>query len=474
MPRNDFRSVQDKFARDNGLQFGRLLSREYVLSVLEAEGHKYRNRVFCPLTVLWGWLSQGLSPDKSLNEVVSRITVGLFPIVSPNLVPFPAVSVYLFSTRESRKRGSGAWGLFAMDSQLPTPRTVGRGAGINPPNRFERVRVQDDLEQLEAGDDVGGVRRVPTVFLPNDTRRLITENDSPDIPFRYSINPYRGCEHGCAYCYARPGHETLGMNAGLDFETRILVKYDAPELLRAELSAAGWQAEQISLSGVTDCYQPAERKFRLTRGCLEVMLEARQSLGIVTKNALVTRDLDLLAPLAAEHLVHVYLSITTLDAELARTMEPRTASPPAKLRAIRELSAAGVPVGVMIAPIIPGLNDREIPSILEAAREAGAQSAGYVLLRLPLAVRPIFEDWLIGNYPDKAQRVLSLIRSTREGRMNDSQWGRRMRGQGEYAEQIGQTFKVFRKKHGLDRPLPPLDSTRFVPPRPRSGQLRLF
>jgi DNA repair photolyase len=336
------------------------------------------------------------------------------------------------------------------------------------------MRIEDDLEQLETGGEADEVRRVPTLFLPNETKRLITENDSPDIPFRYSINPYRGCEHGCAYCYARPGHETLGMNAGLDFETRILVKYDAPELLRSELAEASWQAEQISISGVTDCYQPAERKFRITRGCLEVMLEARQPLGIITKNALVTRDLDLLAPLAAENLVHVYLSMTTLDAELARTMEPRTATPHAKLRAIRELSSAGVPVGVMTAPIIPGLNDREIPAILEAAREAGARTAGYVLLRLPLAVRPIFEEWLNRNYPDKAQRVLSLIRSTRDGRMNDAQWGRRMRGHGEYAEQIGQTFKVFRKKYGLDQPLAPLDRGRFIPPQPRGGQLRLF
>ncbi len=361
-----------------------------------------------------------------------------------------------------------------MDSHPSRTSAVGRGAGVNPPNRFERVHVEDDLEHVDPADEMPGERRVATVFLPNDSRRLITENDSPDVPFRYSINPYRGCEHGCAYCYARPGHETLGMNAGLDFETRVLVKYDAAELLRNELGKPNWQGEVIAISGVTDCYQPAERKFRITRGCLEVMLEARQPLGIITKNSLVTRDLDLLAPLAAQNLVHVHLSITTLDAELARTMEPRTATPQAKLLAIRELSAAGVPVGVMVAPIIPGLNDQHIPAVLEAAREAGASSASYVLLRLPLAVRPIFEEWLARNYPEKADRVLALIRSTREGRLNNSQFGKRMRGQGPYAEQINQAFKVFKKKYGLDRGLPPLDSTQFVPPKPRSGQMRLF
>lgn len=361
-----------------------------------------------------------------------------------------------------------------MHPQTSRPRTVGRAAGISPPNRFERVRVEDDLEQLDGADEVPDVRRVPTEFLPDRSRTLITQNDSPDVPFRYSINPYRGCEHGCVYCYARPSHELLGMNAGLDFESRIMVKHDAAELLRAELADENWHGDLIVISGVTDCYQPAERKFRLTRGCLEVMLEARQPLGIVTKNALVTRDLDLLARLAAERLVHVYVSVTTLDANLARTMEPRTATPEARLRTIRELASAGVPTGVMIAPIIPGLNDQEIPAILAAAKEAGAESASYILLRLPFAVRPIFEEWLARTYPDKAPRVLALIRQTRGGRMNDSRWGRRMRGEGRYAEGIERTFRIFRKKHGLEGPLAPLDHSKFTPPRPTSGQLRLF
>jgi DNA repair photolyase len=352
--------------------------------------------------------------------------------------------------------------------------TVGRAAGINPPNRFERVRVEDDLAQLDGADELPDVRRVPTVFLEDKSRTFITRNDSPDVGFRYSINPYRGCEHGCVYCYARPSHELLGMNAGLDFESRIMVKHEAAALLRSELAAENWRGDEIVISGVTDCYQPAERKFRLTRGCLEVMLEARQPVGIVTKNALVARDLDVLGALAAERLVHVHVSLTTLDAELARTMEPRTATPEARLRAIRELTAAGVPTGVMTSPIIPGLNDQELPALLAAAKEAGAQSASYILLRLPLAVRPIFEEWVARTYPDKAPRIIGLVRQTRGGRMNDSRWGMRMRGEGHYAEGIEKTFRVFRKKHGLDRPLAPLDHSKFRPPRPTNGQLRLF
>jgi DNA repair photolyase len=230
----------------------------------------------------------------------------------------------------------------------------GRGAHINPPNRFESVHVESDFEQVEHDEEFfDGLSRPKTIYLPDKSKSIVSQNDSPDVPFRFSITPYRGCSHGCAYCYARPGHETLGMNAGLDFETRILVKHDAPGLLRRELGADTWRAEPITLSGVTDCYQPAEREFRLTRGCLEVMLEARQPLCIITKNALVTRDLDLLAPLAAQNLVHVHLSVTTLDDNLARSMEPRTATPRARLRAISELAGAGVPVGVMTAPIIP-------------------------------------------------------------------------------------------------------------------------
>jgi DNA repair photolyase len=356
-----------------------------------------------------------------------------------------------------------------------TPSSIGRGAQTSPGNRFERVHTETDLEQVAPDDELlAETHRVPTVFLPNDTRRIITENDSPDIPFRFSINPYRGCEHGCAYCYARPGHETLGMNAGIDFETKILVKHDAPQLLREELANPRWRPETISISGVTDCYQPAEREFRITRGLLEVLLEAKNPVGLITKNALVTRDIDILSAMAKENLVHVYLSVTTLDGELARKMEPRTSNPQARLSAMRELTAAGIPVGVMTAPIIPGLNDQEMPNLLKAAQEAGARSAGYTLLRLPYAVRPIFEDWLTRNCPLQADRVLALIRGARDGKLNDSQWGRRMRGEGPYADTIATSFKTFRKKFGLDGGLPPLDASKFRPPLPRSGQMSLF
>jgi DNA repair photolyase len=362
-----------------------------------------------------------------------------------------------------------------MSDEVPKSKFVGRGAQISPGNRFERTQLVPDLEQLAADDELlAEKQRPPTVFLPNNTRRIINTNDSPDIPFRYSLNPYRGCEHGCAYCYARPGHETLGMNAGLDFETKIIAKYDAPTLLRDELADPRWTPDTISISGVTDCYQPADRQFQITRGCLQVLLEARNPLGIVTKNALVTRDLDILVPLAELHLVHVYVSITTLDAELARTMEPRTSTPAARLKAIEQLSAAGVPVGVMIAPIIPGLNDIEIPQVLKAARDAGAKSAGHTLVRLPLAVAPIFEDWLRRAYPLKAERVLSLIRSTRDGKLNDSQWGRRMRGEGAYAETLSATFAAFKRKLGIEGRLSKLDPSNFRPPKSTDGQLSLF
>lgn len=288
------------------------------------------------------------------------------------------------------------------------------GSNIDPPNRFETVHQEADLEHLEWDQEHLRTlthRRIEYVF--DSSRSIVSENKSPDIPFRYSVNPYRGCGHGCAYCYARPGHEFLGFNAGLDFETKIVVKRDAAELLREFLSRKSWQPEPITFSGVTDCYQPAEGEFRLTRQCLEVAWECRQPVSIVTKNALVLRDRELLTRMADKGLVHVYLSITTLDPELARDMEPRTSIPTARLRAVRQLREAGVPVGVMIAPVIPGLNDCEIPQILNAAKEAGAITAGYILLRLPLTVEPVFIEWLhrIGlvwrtrSWPESSRRA---------------------------------------------------------------------
>ena len=351
----------------------------------------------------------------------------------------------------------------------------GRGSQIAPPNRFGMIHAEADFEHLEHDAEyLEELRHQKTEFLPDASKSIISENDSPDIPFRYSLNCYRGCEHGCSYCYARPYHEYLGLNAGVDFETKIYVKHQAPELFRDWLANYKGEPEPIMFSGITDCYQPAERQFQLTRRCLEVACEARQPIGIVTKNALVTRDLDVLSKMAAENSVHVFLSITTLDETLARSMEPRTSSPAARLRTIPQLREAGIPVGVMAAPIIPGLNDSEIPNILEAAKQAGAQTAGYILLRLPLTVRPVFLEWLQRSQPTKADRVEALVRSTRGGELNDPNFISRMRGSGQIAEQIRQTFKVFSRRYELDGSLPPFETSHFRPPQPSSGQLRLF
>lgn len=356
----------------------------------------------------------------------------------------------------------------------PVRKPKGRGAKSSPPNRFESVRLEDDFEQVEHDDEFfAASHKLATQFLPDSSQSILSHNDSPDVGFNWSINPYRGCEHGCAYCYARPSHEYLGLNAGLDFESRILVKHDAPSLLRAAISKPSWQGEIIVLSGVTDCYQPIERQYRLTRGCIEVMLAARQAFGIVTKNALVVRDLDLLEQAAGMNLVHVNVSVTTLDAGLARSMEPRTSLPEQRLAAIRQLAAAGVPVRALVAPIIPGLNDQEVPAILSAVREAGASAASYVLLRLPLSVRPVFHDWLAATFPEKLAKIESLIRSTRDGKMYESGFKTRQIGRGNYAEQIAQTFHVFARKVGLGKSLPALDVTLFERPVD-SGQKRLF
>jgi DNA repair photolyase len=351
---------------------------------------------------------------------------------------------------------------------------IGRGATVNPPNRFESVHRVDDWEHLEQAGELPERVAARTQFLPDQSQTAITETDSPDVPFRFSINPYRGCEHGCAYCYARPYHERLGMNAGLDFETKILVKFDAPKLLRRELNRSGWQGDVICLSGVTDCYQPAERQFRITRGLMEVMHEAGQAVSIVTKNSLILRDLDLLKEMGRQRLAQVNISLPSLDQELTRVMEPRTAAPAARLRAIRELAEAGVPVRVLIAPVIPGLTDHQVPQVMQAAREAGATEAHYTLLRLPLSVAPVFLDWLDTHRPELRARVEQLIRATRDGRLNDPQFGTRMSGSGAYAETIGNAFAAFAKRFGLDRPLPTLDTGRFRPPRIPRGQLRLF
>jgi DNA repair photolyase len=319
-----------------------------------------------------------------------------------------------------------------------------RGAPENPANRFEKIILEPDAD-WNADDDP-----LPrTQFFKDHSQTVISRNDSPDVGFGASLNPYRGCEHGCIYCYARPFHEYLGFSAGLDFESKIMVKQDAPELLRAELSSPKWQPQVIFMSGVTDCYQPVERKLKLTRRCLEVLAEFRNPVFIVTKNHLVTRDIDLLSELARHHAAGVFLSITTLDAELRKVMEPRTSPPAARLAALRELSAAGIPVGVNVAPIIPGLTDHEMPAILKAAAEAGATSAGYTVVRLPYAVAPLFEKWLETHFPDRKEKVLNRLRAMRGGKLYDAQWGTRFSGEGIFAEQIAQMFEVARRKAGI-------------------------
>lgn len=352
----------------------------------------------------------------------------------------------------------------------------GRGAQSGAlSDRFNLPAREADGDWLDMFEDVDGPRgKLRTTVTQEHPRTILSFNKSPDIAFDRSINAYRGCEHGCAYCYARPTHETLGMNAGLDFESRILVKHDAPKLLRQELNHPRWEVDSITISGNTDCYQPAERKFRLTRQLVEILLEARHPFEIITKNALVLRDLDLLQPLAEWNLVRVNISITTLDAALGRTLEPRTSSPEARLRAIRELTAAGVSVRVMFAPVIPGLNDHEMGQVLAAARDAGARGAGYVLLRLPHAVAPIFLEWLRVHRPLARDKVEALVRDMRDGALYQSKWRERQRGAGPYAASIAAMFKVFQKKYHLDERLPPLDRTQFRPPRSASGQGTLF
>ena len=349
------------------------------------------------------------------------------------------------------------------------------GSMIDPPNRFEGVQRQRDLEHLEWDQEyLHGLENRSIEYIADSSKSIISENKSPDLPFRYSLNPYRGCIHGCSYCYARNTHEYFGFNAGLDFETKIVVKHDAPRLFREFLSKDSWKPDEVVFSGVTDCYQPAERQFRLTRQCLEVALECRLPVGIVTKNALVVRDLDLLEQLAALRLVHVNLSITSLNAELARAMEPRTSVPAARLRAIQMLSQAKVPTRVMVAPVIPGLNDSEIPAILDAAATAGATAASHILLRLPLTVKPVFQEWLERTQPLKKDKVEGLIRDTRGGQMNRSEWKERMTGKGNHAEQLRDLFRVFAKRFQLDGELPAHDFSQFQPPTPSNGQLKLF
>jgi DNA repair photolyase len=343
----------------------------------------------------------------------------------------------------------------------------GRGTGSNPRNRFEKRSVELDPDALDPTEPLPR-----TQFLKDTARTVIAKNDSPDLGFERSLNPYRGCEHGCVYCYSRPYHEFLGFSSGLDFETKILVKEDAPELLREELSSPKWSPQVIAVSGVTDAYQPAERRYGLTRRCLEVLAEFRNPTLVITKNHLVTRDLDVLGDLSRHGAAAVVLSITTLDPALARAMEPRTSSPSRRLAAIEALAAARIPVGVNVAPVVPGLTDSEIPAILRASAKAGASFAGYSMIRLPHSVKDLFSEWLDQHFPDRKDKVLNRIRGVRDGALNDPKFGSRMSGEGVYAEQVGALFELSRKKAKLPSNFPRLSAAAFRPPP--GPQLTLF
>ncbi|OWK38103.1 PA0069 family radical SAM protein [Fimbriiglobus ruber] len=343
----------------------------------------------------------------------------------------------------------------------------GRGAADNPANRFIPL-YREPFSEYDPSEDPAP----QTLFFRDASKTVLTANDSPDIPLRYHLNPYRGCEHGCSYCYARPTHEYLSFSSGLDFETRILIKEDAPERLREQLMSRKWEPQTIGISGVTDAYQPIERRTRLTRRCLEVLAEFRNPVAVITKSALVARDGDVLAGLAAHRAAAVFLSVTTLDPALARTMEPRAATPTARLRAVRELTDAGVPCGVMFAPVIPGLNDHEVADVLRAAADAGALTAGYVVLRLPYANKEIFSDWLDRHYAEKKEKILGRIRDTRSGKLNETRFGHRMTGEGEWAEMFRKLFRTARQKFNLVDRMPPLSAGSFR--RPGTRQPSLF
>jgi DNA repair photolyase len=350
-------------------------------------------------------------------------------------------------------------------------RINGRGARSNSSSRYdreERVRVDDGWSE---DDD----RPTPfkTEVIRDATRTIIARNDSPDISFDRSINPYRGCEHGCIYCFARPTHAYLGLSPGIDFETKLLVKPDAARLLEAELRKPGYQVRTMAIGTNTDPYQPIEREWRVMRSILQVLWDFRHPVGIVTKSALIARDIDILSEMAKENLVRVALSVTTLDRGLARSMEPRAATPPRRIETIRALAAAGIPASVMFAPVIPALNDDEMEAVLAAAAEAGARSAGYVMLRMPLEIKDLFREWLVAHAPDRGKHVLSLMKSMRGGKDYDAAWGKRMSGTGPYANMIAQRFQIAVRRLKLNEKHEPLDTAKFRRPVRQGDQLAL-
>lgn len=364
--------------------------------------------------------------------------------------------------------------VFPDDRLQPKP-VKGRGTTLQPGPRFDalaREKTTDGWEHAETEEE--GETSYRTILIRDATKSIISHNNSPDIVFSQSINAYRGCEHGCIYCFARPSHAYLGFSPGVDFETHIVYKEDASQLLRKELARPGYVCQTIALGTNTDCYQPVERKLRITRSIVEVLAECRHPVAFVTKSSLIERDIDLLADMAKDNLVQVMVSVTTLNPELARKMEPRAAQPLRRLETIRRLAQAGIPVGTLIAPVIPALNDHEIEATLEAVKNAGATSAGCIPIRLPHELGTLFEDWLRQHEPGKADHVLSLIRQMRGGRLNDPRFGARMRGSGPYADMIRQRFQVASKRLGLNEKEMALDCSHFIPPRADTPQMALF
>ncbi|WP_246736188.1 PA0069 family radical SAM protein [Enterovirga aerilata] len=350
-------------------------------------------------------------------------------------------------------------------------RRRGRGTNANPDGRYEPIQREAAFDGWDLVEEPTSIRTEVTVEKP---RTIIARNDSPDISFDRSINPYRGCEHGCVYCFARPSHAYQGLSPGLDFETRLFAKPNAAELLRRELAAPGYRVDTMALGTNTDPYQPIEKQYRITRSILEVLSETDHPVGIVTKSALVARDIDILAPMAARGLAKVAISVTTLDPKLARRMEPRAATPQKRLATIRTLAEAGIPVSVLVAPVIPALNDHEIESILQACWAAGAREAGYVLLRLPHELKGLVRDWLAENYPDRMKHVLSLVEGTRDGKLYDATWGQRQTGVGPYAWMIGRRFEKASERFGFNRVRRELRTDLFRKPAKETAQLALF
>lgn len=356
-------------------------------------------------------------------------------------------------------------------ARVAPSRARGRASGINPAGRFEAFSHDVFDDGWNSFEDLPPFK---TDVQVERARTIITPNSSPDISFNRSINPYRGCEHGCVYCFARPSHAYQGMSAGIDFESRLFVKPDAAQLLEAEITRPGYKMEPIAIGTNTDPYQPIEREWMVMRAILEVLERHNHPVGIVTKSALILRDKDILERMAAKGLVKVALSVTTMDRRLARTMEPRASTPSKRMEAVKALSDAGIPTSVMVAPIIPGLNDHEIERILDAAAGLGARHAGYVLLRLPLDVAPVFKEWLLRHYPERYRHVMSLIRSMRGGKDYDAQWGKRMRGTGPYAVQIGRRFELAAKRYGLSLNRQRLNMDLFKTPKADQEQLALL